>query len=173
MKLLKKAMNAVIFAAIISSTFQCTSTKLAVAPKEISELKLEEPIFFQEWYAGIKVGGTGVNLFIPKFKTKPNIQADSVFFRNMKGKLVDRDAMYSVVLKNDSKNYVPNQSNKETNPFNLKGDECIVRYTENGQTKYLKIASAVEKAGTYYENGPPSIYQNIPSNIIATVDEED
>jgi hypothetical protein len=172
MKLLKKAMNAVFLAVIISSTFQCTSSKVAVAPKEISELKLQDPIVFQEWYAGIKVGGTGVNMFIPKFKTKPNIQADSVFFRNMKGKLVDRDAMYSVVLKNDSKEYVSNPSNADTNPFNLKGDECMIRYTENGETKYLKIASVVEKAGTYYENGPPSIYQTIPSSVIATLDED-
>ena len=172
MNLLKKAMNAIFFAAIVSTVIQCTSPKMAVAPNEIQELKLQEPIVFQEWYAGIKVGGTGVNMFIPKFKTNPNIQADSVFFRNMKGKLVDRDAMYSVVLKNDSPNYIANPSNAQTNPFNLTPNECMIKYTENGQTKYLKMANVVEKIGTYYENGPPSIYENSSPSVIATVDED-
>lgn len=172
MNLLKKATNVVIFAVIISSGFQCSSPKTAIAPKEISELKLHDPIVFQEWYAGINVGGTGVNLFVPKFASNPNIQVDSVYFRNMKGKLIDRDAMYSVILKNDSQNYVPNPSNAKTNPFNLNPNECMIQYTENGQTKYLKIASVVEKAGTYYENGPPSIYETSPASIMATVDED-
>ncbi len=172
MNLLKKATNAVFLAVIAFSCFQCASPKVAVASNEIKELKLDNPIVFQEWYAGIKVGGTGVNMFIPKFDANPNIQLDSVYFRNMKGKPINKDTMYSVVLKNDSPNYVPNPSNAQTNPFNLTGDECVIRYTENGQAKYLKIVSIVEKAGTYYENGPPSIYENDSSTIIATTEEE-
>lgn len=171
MNLLKKAMNAVFFTVTIFSTFLCMSQNGAVAPQEIPEIELKESIIFQEWYAGINVGGTGVNMFIPKFQTNRNIQVDSVYFRNMKGKLINRDAMYSVILKNDSPYYLPNPSNAKTNPFNLTADECIIRYNENGQIKYLKIASVVEKAGTYYENGPPTIYESAPSAIFATVEE--
>ncbi|MGJ8591401.1 MAG: hypothetical protein ACSHXF_02565 [Aquaticitalea sp.] len=172
MNLLKKTTIVILCAIAISSTIQCTSSKSALAPQQITEVKLQKPIIFQEWYAGIKVGGTGVNMFIPKFESNPNMKVDSVFFRNMKGQLIEKDAMYSVILKNDSKDYVPNPSNQTTNPFNLTGDECMIAYSENGQTKYLKIATAVEKAGTYYENGPPSIYDNSPASIIATVDED-
>ncbi len=172
MNLLKKAMNAVFFAVIITSTFQCTTPKVAVAPKETPELILKKPVIFQEWYAGINVGGTGINMFISKFDTDRNIEVDSVYFRNMKGKLVNIDNMYSVVLKNDSPYYEPNPSNAKTNPFNLTPNECIIRYTENGKVNYGKTASIIEKAGTYYENGPPSIYERAPSAIIATTEED-
>ncbi|MEZ4801614.1 MAG: hypothetical protein R2797_02495 [Gelidibacter sp.] len=172
MNLLKKAMNATIFAVIISSTFQCASPKVAPTQQPISEFQMQDPIVFQEWYAGIKVGGTGINMFVPKFNTDKNIQIDSVYFRNMKGKLVSGDSMYSVVLKNDSPNYVPNPSTAITNPFNLTPNECIISYTENGQIKYLKIASIVEKAGTYYEDGPPAIYDNVSTRAVATVEQD-
>ena len=172
MNLLKKAMNATILTVIISTTFQCASPKLAIVQQEVSEIELKDLVFFQEWYAGINVGGTGVNLFIPKFNTDRNIVVDSVYFRNMKGKLIDNDATYSVVLKNDSPNYVPNPSNAQTNPFNLTPDECMIKYNENGQIKYLKIASVIEKEGTYYENGPPAVYQSSTLTRIAKVDED-
>ncbi len=172
MNLLKKAMNAIFFTVIVSSAIQCTSPKAAVVPLETPELKLQNPILFQEWYAGINVGGTGVNMYIPKFDTDRIIQVDSIYFRNMKGKLVTSDAMYSAILKNDSPNYDVNPSNARTNPFNLTANECIIRYTEDGQIKYHKIASVLEKAGTYYENGPPSMFKSIPINFLAAVDED-
>lgn len=172
MNLLKKAMNAVFFTVIISCTFQCASPKVAAVPQTISELNLKNPVVFQEWYAGINVGGTGVNLFIPKFESDKNIQVDSVYFRNMKGKLVMSETKYSVILKNDSPHYIPNPSNSKTNPFNLTPDECVISYTENGQTKYLKVANIIEKAGTYYENGPPSIYKASTTTKMATVEED-
>jgi hypothetical protein len=43
---------------------------------------------------------------------------------------------------------------------------------ENGQTKYHKIVSLNEVAGTYYENGPPSIYARSNTRSMATLDEE-
>jgi hypothetical protein len=172
MNLLKKSMNAALFAVIVSSTFHCNSQVVAVNSKGTSELTLQKPVLFQEWYAGINIGGTGINMFIPKFDAKRKILVDSVYFRNMKGKLVSKDTMYSAVLKNDSPYYVPNPSNAQTNPFNLTPNECMIKYSENGQIKYLKIVSIVEKAGTYYENGPPSIYESSPTSILATVEED-
>ena len=172
MNLLKKATNALFLAVLITSSFQCSGQKATVEHSKSSQLKLSDPIVFQEWYAGINVGGTGINLFIPKFDLNRNIEIDSVYFRNMKGKPIIKDRMYAVILKNDSPYYVPNPSNDKTNPFNLTSEECMITYKENGQIKYLKVANIVEKAGTYYENGPPSIYEGTASGVIATVEED-
>ena len=172
MKPLKKATYAMFLILIFSTLYQCSSPKSAnnnVVDNTVLP-QLEEKIVFQEWFAGIKVGGTGINMFIPELDN--NILLDSVYFRNMKGKLIKKDGMYSVVLKNDSPHYIPNPSNKETNPFNLTPEECMITYKNNGITKYIKVASVTEKAGTYYENGPPSIYEHKPSSVIATVEED-
>lgn len=174
MKLFKKAIYAICFVIVFSSTYHCSSPKMAVlpSPHKTPTLKLEEKIVFQEWYAGIKVGGTGINLFIPVVGTNSNLKLDSVYFRNMKGKLIKGDSTYSVVLKNDSPYYEPNPSNEITNPFGLTPEECMITYNENGKTKYLKASKINERAGTYYDKGHPSLYTTATSSILATVDED-
>lgn len=172
MNLLKKALYATFLAVIISSTFQCASPKVNSVSKEIPEITVKDPIVFQEWYAGIKVGGTGINLFVPSTLIQNNMELDSVYFRNMKGKLIKGERNYSVVLVNDSPYYQPNPSNETTNPFNLTGNECIIAYKENGETKYLKVSKINERAGAYYENGPPLMQNFSSKSVLATLDED-
>jgi hypothetical protein len=173
MRLLQKATYAMFLTLIFSTTFQCSSPKAALVKVVDDTLKpqLEEKIVFQEWFAGIKVGGTGINMFIFDTQFDNDIVLDSVYFRNMKGKLTKGEGTYSAVLKNDSPHYSPNPSNSETNPFNLSSEECMIGYKKNGIMKYVKVSSVIEKAGTYYENGHPSIHQSVTSSVIATVEE--
>lgn len=171
MKLIKKATFAIFLTIVFSSNFQSFSQKVAILEKT-PVLQLEQ-VQFQEWYAGIKVGGTGINMFFPNIKTDENIRLDAVYFRNMKGKLQKEKAMYTAVLKNDSPYYTWQPVKKPSDyPFDLKDNECVISYIENGTTKYIKIDNLNEKAGTYYENGHPSIYDNRPTTRMATVDEE-
>ncbi len=174
MKLFKKAICAVCLAVVFSSTYQCSSPKnIAVStPLNNTIAEFDQKIVFQEWYAGIKVGGTGINLFIPVVETNSNLQLDSVYFRNMKGKLIKGHSTYSVVLKNDSPYYQPNPSNEVTNPFDLSPEECLITYIENGKTKYMKASKINEKAGTYYDAGHPSLYETASSRTLATIDED-
>lgn len=174
MKLFKKALFAISFAIVFSSTYQCTSPKsvFASTSQQNSIPEYKQGIVFQEWYAGIKVGGTGINMFIPVVGINSDIQLDSVYFRNMKGKLIKGDSTYSVVLKNDSPFYEPNPSNQLTNPFGLTPEECMISYNENGKTIYLKASKINERAGTYYDKGHPSFYSTPTSSILATVDED-
>jgi len=64
--------------------------------------------------------------------------------------------MYSAILKNRS----PYDSTPITKavkyPFKLSGNECVISYIEDGETKYFKIVNVTEREGIYYENGPPS-----------------
>lgn len=181
MKLLKKATNAIILTAFVFTGFNSYSQKQTNSKeKSIEIISLQdEPSFqfdqvlFQEWYAGINVGGTGFNIFLPNITNDENIILEKVYFRNLTGNFIKGKGMYSATLKNSSKEYTWTYPEKPADyPFDLAPNECIISYKENGQIKYTKIASLDERAGTYYENGPPSIYNNSPNSVIATVDED-
>ncbi|MEZ4792928.1 MAG: hypothetical protein R2783_05560 [Gelidibacter sp.] len=181
MNLLKKATNAIFLTVFVLTAFNCSSPKQMISQdKPVSKIALQnKPVFkidqiqFQEWYAGIKVGGTGFNIFLPNITNDENVVLETVYFRNLKGKLVKGKGMYSAILKNSSPYYTWEYPEKPADyPFDLTPNECVISYNENGETKYIKIAALTEKAGTYYENGPPSIYENEPSSVIATVEED-
>jgi hypothetical protein len=174
MKKLKKAAYALVFAVIFTSTFQCASHKeIATTFEEEAPFKVK-PVSFQEWYAGIKVGGTGINVFIPITNIKENIVFNNVYFRNLKGQLVKEQGKYVAVLKNPSQNYTFTKPEKPADyPFTLADDECVLSYTENGILKYYKMISLNEVAGTYYENGAPSIYTRNSSSGMASLEEEE
>ena len=176
MKLLKKATYAMFFAFIYAFSFQCVAQKKGnFTPIYEEQLPFKvKPVAFQEWYAGIKVGGTGINIFVPITDLDENIEIDRVYFRNLTSKLSKKDDKYVAVLKNKSRNYTFKKSEADADyPFKLKDSECVVSYIENGTIKYLKIATVNEFAGIYYENGPPSIYSKKSETILATVDEDE
>jgi len=174
MKLLKKACFAIVFTGVMATTLQCASSKEVAANFEDPTSFKVNPVYFQEWYAGIKVGGTGINLFIPIAKESQDITIDSVYFRNLKGKLVKKEGKYIAILKNKSLLYTFTKADKPADyPFTLGDNECAISYIENGQTKYMKISNINELAGTYYEKGPPSIYTNSSTTILAASDEDE
>ncbi|WP_178991255.1 hypothetical protein [Winogradskyella schleiferi] len=175
MKRLKKAIYVLVFAAIYGTALPCAAQKMTTA----TTLQQQAPftvktVSFQEWYAGIKVGGTGINIFVPITNLSDNVEIDRIYFRNLTGKLNEKNGKYFAILENDSKNYTFKKPEAPADyPFRLKDDECVVSYVEGGTTKYLKITSVNEFAGTYYENGPPSIYEKKSSTIVATVDDDE
>lgn len=109
--------------------------------------------YYQEWFAGIDVGGTGFNLFFPNMNSTNRVVVDSIYFRNLKGKLVKDRAAYIASLKNKS----PYDTSKVVVdiPFKLLENECVISYYENGVKKYLKVSNIKEKEGIYYEDGLP------------------
>ena len=178
MKLLKKAIYGIVFTGIGLSTLQIAnsqevSTKNMITFEEPTELSVK-PVYFQEWYAGIKVGGTGINVFVPIANESQDIVIDSIYFRNLKGKLTKKDGKYFATLENASKLYTFKKTEKPVDyPFVLEDNECAISYIENGETKYFKVAQLNEVAGTYYENGPPSIYTNSADSGYASTDDDE
>lgn len=169
---IKKTYRAIAFVSVIALAYQFTNAQSAIPSNEITtELPSgvhTEIIHFQEWYAGIEVGGTGINVFIPMVNQNSDIVIDSVYFRNLKGKLNKMNGKYVATLQNTSKLYTFKKSKKPDDyPFNLKDDECVITYTENGETKYFKLTQLNEVAGTYYENGPKSIDTDVSDSRIA------
>jgi hypothetical protein len=171
MNLLKKATNATFLCLIFFGCFHCSGQKQIVIDEQAT-FQLNE-VNFQEWFAGIKVGGTGFNIFLPNITNDEHVVLETIYFRNLTGNLVKGKGIYSATLKNSSPYYTWQYPEKPKDyPFDLGPDECVISYKENGQTKYVKIASLVEKAGTYYENGPPSIYEDSSNSSVATIEED-
>ncbi|MDN3491625.1 hypothetical protein [Winogradskyella bathintestinalis] len=72
------------------------------------------------------------------------------------------------MLKNDSPHYIFTKGEKGiVYPFALNDAECAISYIDNGKTKYIKVAQVNIVEGTYYENGPLSVYENTSSAVIA------
>ncbi len=174
MKRIKTAFSAIVFAIALSSTFQCAGQKATtIRTFELQTPFKAKPVVYQEWYAGIKVGGTGINVFIPVTEVKDGVTFNEVYFRNMKGELVENEGKLTAILKNPSPYYTFKKAEKPKDyPFDLKDNECVVSYTHNGKIKYHKIIRLNEVAGTYYEDGPPSTYDR-PKDGMASIDEEE
>ncbi|MGV6830228.1 MAG: hypothetical protein ACWA5P_01540 [bacterium] len=148
---------------IIATTFyHCSSTKY-----QLTEASSIQPshAYYHEWYVGIKVGGSGFNVYLPNLNSQNNVQVDSIYFRRLKGKLVEGRSRYTAVLSRASKHYDAlsknyQEGNKKLNkavnfPFELKHNECVISYFENGEKKYIKISNLKEKQSIYYEKGAP------------------
>ncbi|TXD83924.1 hypothetical protein ESY86_07730 [Subsaximicrobium wynnwilliamsii] len=173
MKLITRTFYVTVFAIGLLGLCQTSHAQSSMSLQAQSAIKFDS-VYFQEWFAGIKVGGTGFNIFFPNVDKDDRIELQDVYFRNLKGKLSKVKDKYVATLKNPSKHYTFKKADKpEGYPFDLKDSECVISYNENGQTKFMKVKVLDERAGTYYENGPPSIYQYDATTRMATVDETD
>ncbi len=129
-------------------------------------------VYFQKWIAGIKDGGSGMDLYIPITGDLPNnIQLDSVYFS---GKVIKLQKLESsnelyvgrfksnlnpkpdVVMSSEMNEEYGNKVLKLENkiPFELKNSECVVSYREDEKTKYFKIEGIIEKPSQNYPGRP-------------------
>ncbi|NRA93632.1 MAG: hypothetical protein HRU26_13300 [Psychroserpens sp.] len=128
-----------------------------------------ENVYAQKWVAGVKGGGSGINVFIPVMEN--SIMLDSIYFRGQVAKLhfnKDPQPMYigrfltdfnqkadmilSTDMKEESKNR--NLPLKQKLPFELLGNECVVSYSEGGKTMYYKITDIEIKDPAHYPSAP-------------------
>ena len=173
MNLLRRASYVSALAIVFSFIYQCSSSKVETSQFESSTAFKVEPIVFQEWYAGLKVGGTGINVFVPVVNKSDDIVIDSIYFRNLKGKLVQKNDKYVAILKNHSPNYTFTIAEKSNDyPFDLSQSECAISFIENGETKYFKTTNLNEVAGIYYENGPPPVNEDALSTVVAFTEDD-
>lgn len=127
-----------------------------------------DEVYFQSWVAGVKGGGSGINLFILISYIKTDIVLDSVYFREKAVKLEVENNLFvgrfktkanqqeDIILSSDPKDEYPNQLSVKENgfPFKLKENECVVSYIENKSTKYFKIENIKEKQAQDFPSAP-------------------
>ena len=165
MKTFKKLFATGLLLSIMANFLNCASSQSLEKsiPLEIGD------VYFQNWVAGVKGGGSGVNLFIPIISNTNNIILDSVYFRGKKVKLeLKNNTLYVGYFKsliNEKKDIVMSSNRiEELNnpvpkipkniPFKLENNECVVSYKNNGKTKYHKLSNITEKEKQYLPSAP-------------------
>lgn len=171
MKSFQKVTFTIVFTAFMLAAFPCAGQKTTTPKLETKAPFTTGAINFQEWYAGINIGATGLNVFIPIATNKDGVTIDRIYFRNLLGKLEKKENKYVAVLKNTHKTYTFKKSKRPKDyPFAISDHECVISYIENGIRKYYKVKGANEIASVYYENGPPSLYLEKSKTNMANID---
>lgn len=166
MKTLKSIISISLLALLMMGFSQCSTVKKIQEEAPVSIGK----VYFQKWVAGIKGGGSGLNIYIPV--SDSSITLDSVYFRGMATNLFPKyqeENIYvgkfisghskkeDLVMNSDPKAEYGNKRAivEENIPFELKHNECIISYTDGNKTKYFKIENIEEKAMIPYPSAPP------------------
>ncbi len=159
----------VLLLTVVATTFcQCTSAQKL---QEKVPFKIGN-VYYQHWVAGIQGGGSGVNIFIPIDNSDNTIQLDSVYFIGKVSKLESKpntpdlfigrfmsaanqkkDIIMSDEPNAEYGNELPEEIKKT--PFELKPNECVISYVEDGKTKHFKITNITEKKAEFYPSAPP------------------
>ncbi len=80
---MKSIVNIILISIVLTGFTNCSSAQKL--EKQVS-FKIGE-VYYQHWVAGIKGGGSGVNIFIPIDNLDNNVKLDSVYFKGKATKL--------------------------------------------------------------------------------------
>jgi hypothetical protein len=136
---------------VVVTVFSCSNAyKLQkTAPIQYSRA------YFQNWTSAISIGSSGYNFHIANLTPANNIVIDSVFFRQLKGRLLPAKGKYVCQLvKRDPISKGHALKTIKDFPFEISNRACVISYREDGETKYFKIDDVIENEGIYYKNGP-------------------
>ncbi|MGB0788499.1 MAG: hypothetical protein ACPG7E_07490 [Marinirhabdus sp.] len=123
--------------------------------------------YFQEWVAGVREGGSGINVTVVLKETPPNVVLQSLYFRNKKSTLkaiAGYPLQYMAYFKNAPKPDIimDGQAPKEAAntppepfPFNLRDNEAVVAYAVSGKLHFHKISPLAEKPMVAYPSARP------------------
>lgn len=127
-------------------------------------------VYAQQWVAGVKGGGSGINLYISIVDNPNDIELDSVFYQGKSTKVFlinntkaigrfksEINQQKEVIMSNEPYAEYGNQVKKIPIKlrFDLKDNECILSYIENKKTKYFKIQNIKKREILAYPSAPP------------------
>ncbi len=125
-----------------------------------------EKIYSQKWVAGVKGGGSGTNLYIAFSKVSESVVFKDLYFRNKKTEVsISKDQVIGyfknqnnrdVIMDGDATKEAANIP-PEKIPFQLKENEAVISYSENGKTYFYKISNIEEKEMLAYPNANTKI----------------
>jgi len=166
---MKVIANIILFSIVLTGFTNCSSAQKLEkdAPFKIGE------VYFQSWVAGVEGGGAGTNIFIPiEDNLIKTVQLDSVYFRGKASILefkpnypslyigrflsssnLNKDLIMSDEPYKEYGNKLPEPI--QSIPFELKPNECVLTFLQNGKTYYYKIENIVEKRAVQYPSAPP------------------
>lgn len=124
--------------------------------------------YFQKWMAGIKEGGSGIEINLNFSAIDPNVVIKDIYFRNQilecrrsvanSNKYV---ANYSTISKNDVVMDIDPLKEAQNTPlkqfpFQLEEKEAVVSYLYKGKINYYRISKLSEKEQVAYPQSNPT-----------------
>ncbi|MDA0177870.1 MULTISPECIES: hypothetical protein [Mesoflavibacter] len=135
--------------------FQCFSAQKL---SKTASFEIQNP-YYQHWIAGVKNGGSGINVFISLSKIENSTTIDSLYFRGQTVKLNTKPNNPNLFIgriltkANQNEDF---QLNIDANSlFDVKENEAVIIYTENDIKKYYKIEHIKEKQAEFFPSAPP------------------
>ena len=156
------ALSFILISFVSMSLSQC-KTSNTTKQSNISESIQQDGAYFQKWVAGVKGGGSGINLFIPIVQEGNSYEG--VYFRGMYTtleKTTKNNTHYwagyfktklntkpSLTMEDSNKKEFGNASVFQTNdkepPVPIADNEAILTYTLNEELQYVIIKGIIEK----------------------------
>lgn len=126
--------------------------------KEIEQVQVpqgrgkEMPLFIRDTY--FQRDGNVTSIYFPTLINKSNYTLKKVYFRGMVGNMQSGKASHFASLKpfkttdlimSNEDNAEYGNTNPKKFPFELKANECMISYIDNGETKYFQVYNIVKK----------------------------
>lgn len=114
----------------------------------------EMPLFIRDTY--FKRTKSGATLYFTTLVNQNNYKLKTVYFRGMTGEMQSGKAMHFANLKPNKGDLVMSTNNNaeygntppkkpEPFPFELKANECMIKYIRKGKTEYFQVYNITEK----------------------------
>jgi hypothetical protein len=155
-----KFITPLILALIFLGFFNCKAPQESVMQfQSTPPLEIVAP-YYKSWVAGIEGGGAGINVFLP-LKENGKISIDSLHFTRDKliiGRFNNSvNQPKDIIMSSNSQDEYKNKSVllRDTSPFKLAQNECIISYEVNGKRLYYKISNLKKGESIAYPSAPP------------------
>jgi len=127
--------------------------------------------YYQNWVAGVKEGGSGINVHINFSEIEVDVVIQNIYFRKhileAKGN-INEPKQYVGYLKNEGQRDIimdadpikeaHNKPSKEF-PFQLEDNELVLEYWFGGEKKYYKISNLTQKEMIPYPQANPNQHE--------------
>ena len=146
------------------------NTEASMVFEQNPPFKISEA-YFQKWVAGVKDGGSGINIYINFSEMSPNVVVQNIFFRNQKLEAkgnINEPKQFVGYLKNESQRDVimdadPMKEAQNTPskafPFQLENNQAVLEYWFEGKKHYFKISNLSEKEMIPYPQANPNSHE--------------
>ncbi len=142
----------------------CKTKKGDLAITQNAPFEIENT-YCQKWVAGIKGGGSGINLYVTIDNVSEGVQMKEFHFR---GKITNvsssKESLYIGYFKSEANDVIMDSDvvKESTNtppvisPFELENSEAVLSYEFNNKTYYHKIYDIEEKEMLAYPSSNPN-----------------
>jgi hypothetical protein len=157
----------IILALFLILLFGCKTTT-PVSFQQSAPFQIEAP-YYERWTAGVRGGGSGINVFL-SLENLNGITPDSIHFRGQRVKAVYDDRYIigrfltpynrhqDIILSHEPLAEVNNQllPKGHTSPFELDDNTCVLSYIRQKKRYYYKIKNLKKRSAVPPPSAPPS-----------------